>query len=100
MKEDVAVQFWMGTFMNAWTAIKGIGRRFYIVEDGEDIVSLLHYPDGSWGISRNGETIGIWEAAEKETCFTAFLQFTRRGKILAGPDESDRRAGTIGQAFA
>jgi hypothetical protein len=50
----------------------GVSRRLLsLLGDGISI-DLLGYADGSFGIDRDGQTIGNWPAAEEEECVKVF----------------------------
>lgn len=41
-------------------------------EDDGNVINLLRFVDGSWGIERNRELAGIWEPAELDECVRVF----------------------------
>jgi hypothetical protein len=38
----------------------------------ETAINLVHFPDGSWGITRSDAIVGIWEPDELDECFEVF----------------------------
>jgi hypothetical protein len=35
-------------------------------------VSVVRYLDGTWGVTRAGATLGVWETEDLDECFRAF----------------------------
>ena len=52
---------------------KGIGKTAITCHtDHFDRIELIRYLDGSWGVRKNAQTVGVWEPHEEEECFCVF----------------------------
>jgi hypothetical protein len=52
---------------------KGIGKTAMTCQtDHLDRIELVRYLDGSWGVRKNTQTVGVWEPHEEEECFCVF----------------------------
>jgi hypothetical protein len=60
--------------------IKGVGRTTIscYTKHGA-VVELITFPDGSWGVRKNGVTVGLWEPGEQEEGFRVFAMLTDFG---------------------
>ena len=55
--------------------MKGQPRCLMFLVRGDRRLNLVTYADGSFGISRDGDLLGIWEPNEEEECVAAFSKF-------------------------
>jgi hypothetical protein len=51
--------------------MKGMARHLLTLSDGREVLELVGYADGSFGIIRDGEHLGIWESQEEVDCLIA-----------------------------
>jgi hypothetical protein len=82
--------------------LKGIAEVIMVCLVGERIVSLLTYPDGSWGIKRGTETVGVWEPNEQRECYLLFCKMCELGETLGlsmGDVLLHKDRGTLGQGW-
>jgi len=50
----------------------GESRRLLSLLSDDSTIELVGYPDGAFGIVRDGLSVGIWPAAEEIECVKAF----------------------------
>ena len=55
--------------------MKGQPRLLMYLVRNDRRIELHVYPDGSYGISRDGDLLGIWEPHEEALCLGAFCKF-------------------------
>ncbi|MDB5322024.1 MAG: hypothetical protein JWN40_3655 [Phycisphaerales bacterium] len=68
---------------------KGIGKTAISCQtDQQDNIELIRFADGSWGVRKNAETVGVWEPHEEQECFCVF-------SMLAGLHEARQAGSTI-----
>jgi hypothetical protein len=53
-------------------ALKGQGKVVAFATTGADRLTLVIFPDDSWGILQNGKVVCVWEPAEAADCIHAF----------------------------
>ena len=59
----------------AWDdQLKGVGRRLLMLADEGLTLQLISFQDGSLGLIRNGEFLGLWERDEEADCLAEFVQ--------------------------
>ena len=72
--------------------MKGKPRQLLFLVRDDRRLDLVTYLDGSYGIIRNGNLLGVWEPDEDEGCVAAFSKFADfKGvfpKIILQPTES------------
>jgi hypothetical protein len=68
---------------------KGIGKTAITCEtDHFDRIELIRYLDGSWGVRKNAQTVGVWEPHEEDECFCVF-------SMLAGLDKAKDAGSSV-----
>jgi len=60
--------------MNDLHAMKGQHAKLITVATTSTVVDLISYPDGSLGVTRGDQLIGVWEPHEKDACICSFIQ--------------------------
>ncbi len=66
---------------------KGVGKTAISCQtDQHDRIDLIRFPDGSWSVRKNENSVGVWEPHEQEECFYVF-------SMLAGLRDA-REAGS------
>jgi len=60
--------------MNDLHAMKGHHAKLITVATTCSVVDLISFADGSLGVVRGSQLIGIWEPHEKEACISSFIQ--------------------------
>jgi hypothetical protein len=58
--------------------MKGTNKVLIRVLTDSSALTLHQYADGSTNITRNGKLLGVWEPAECEDCYSAFVKFLAR----------------------
>jgi hypothetical protein len=66
--------------------MKGVSRTVAVCETEKLRLELELYSDQSWGIRRQGQTIGVWEPHEKEECFRVFGMLAGLDEPMGGPN--------------
>ena len=54
--------------MDSWQMMKGTPHCVLKVITNQQVLELVTYPDGSFGILRDGASLGIWEPDQEEDC--------------------------------
>ena len=60
--------------MNELHAMKGSHEKLITVATAWTIVDLISFADGSLGVLRGEQLMGIWEPHEQEACIASFIQ--------------------------
>ena len=64
------------TMIDVLQAMKGPGKKLMSIIRGKDQFDLMGYQDGSFGISRNSDSLATWEADGREECLSALMRIT------------------------
>jgi hypothetical protein len=54
--------------------MKGEGKTLITIESNTCFLEMVGYPDGSFGILRDGANVGTWEARERDFCMRALVE--------------------------
>jgi hypothetical protein len=64
------------------SALKGAGRQMVSLCENGRILHLIAFDDGSLGLVRDGQMLGVWERNEEADCLAQFIRCGGRTDVF------------------